>query len=381
MPAGTGPLAGLRVVEIASLAPAPFGCMVLADLGADVLLVNRAGGAVGLSTPPGVLDRNRRTIALDLKTADGVEVLTRLVSSADVFVEGFRPGVTERMGIGPDVLLDVNPRLIYARMTGWGQDGPFAQRAGHDINYISIAGVLEQIGRPGSPPTPPLNLLADFGGGGLLMVMGVLAALFERSRSGRGQVIDAAMVDGASLLMSMMHGLRAQGLWQDERAVNIFDGSAAFYDCYECADGRFVSVGGVEPQFFAEMLSILGLVDEDLPFHLDPTGWPVLKARLASVFATKTRDEWAAIFAESDACVTPVLSPWEAHEHPANSARGSFVTVDGLAQPAPAPRFSRTPWAEPVPVDAGGRDIQATLQAWGFEAAEAAKLAESEVVS
>jgi alpha-methylacyl-CoA racemase len=376
-----GPLAGLKVIEVASLAPAPFGCMILGDLGADVLLVNRAGGAAGLSTPPGVLDRNRRTIALDLKSPDGVALLKELLAQADVFVEGFRPGVTERMGLGPDVALALNPRLIYARMTGWGQEGPFAQRAGHDINYISIAGALEPIGRPGSPPTPPLNLLGDFGGGGLLMVMGVLAALHERTNSGRGQVVDAAMVDGAGLLMSMMYGLRAQGLWQDQRASNIFDGSAAFYECYETADGKFVAVGGVEPQFFSEMLTRLGLAEEELPFHLDPSGWSALKQRLASVFITKTRDEWAEEFFDSDACVTPVLSPWEAHEHPANAARGSFVEVDGLIQPAPAPRFSRTPWAHPVPVDAGGRDVEAALVSWGIPADEAAKLVANDVVS
>ena len=376
-----GPLAGLKVVEIASLAPAPFGCMILADLGADVLLVSRAGGAVGLSTPHGVLDRGRRSIALNLKDPSGIAVLKQLVAEADVFVEGFRPGVTERMGIGPDDLAAVNPRLIYARMTGWGQDGPFAQRAGHDINYISIAGVLEQIGRPGAPPTPPLNLLGDFGGGGLLMVMGILAALHERTVSGLGQVVDAAMVDGASLLMSMMYSLRAQQLWNDERATNMFDGSAAFYECYETSDGKYMSVGAVEPQFWAELLSRLGLAAEEIAFHLDPTEWAGLKVRLAEIFATKTRDEWAEIFFDSDACVTPVLSPWEAHEHPANAARGSFVEVEGLRQPAPAPRFSRTPWDAPVPLDADGRDLEATLRDWGLEPDEAAKLVATEVVS
>ena len=362
----SGPLAGLRVVEVASLAPAPFGCMILADLGADVLRVDRAGAAAALSTPPGVLDRGRRTIALNLKDPDGVAVLKSLVAGADVFVEGFRPGVTERMGIGPDDLAEVNPRLIYARMTGWGQDGPFAQRAGHDINYIAISGVLEQIGRPGSPPTPPLNLLGDFGGGGLLMVMGILAALFERASSGRGQVVDAAMVDGSNLLMSMMYGLHAQQLWNDERATNIFDGSAAFYDCYPTSDGKFMSVGAVEPQFFAELLDRLGLAGEDLPFHLDPSGWPVLKARLAEVFATKTRDEWAEIFFDSDACVAPVLSPWEAHQHPANAERGTFVEVDGLIQPAPAPRFSRTPGQRH-----GMPPLDDTLAAFGVDPARA----------
>jgi alpha-methylacyl-CoA racemase len=376
-----GPLAGLRVVELASLAPAPFGCMILADLGADVLRVDRAGGAAGLSTPGGVLDRGRRTLALNLKDAEGIAVLKRLVARADVFVEGFRPGVTERLGVGPDDLAALNPRLIYARMTGWGQDGPFAQRAGHDINYIAIAGVLEQIGRPGTPPTPPLNLLGDFGGGGLLMVMGILAALHERTNSGQGQIVDAAMVDGASLLMSMMHGLHAQQLWNDERATNMFDGSAAYYDCYETADGKFMSVGAAEPQFFAELLERLGLAEEDLPFHLDRAGWPRLKARLAEVFATKTRAQWGEIFFDSDACVFPVLSPWEAHEHPANAARSSFVEVDGLVQPAPAPRFSRSAAAAPVPIDNGGRDLEATLASWGIERDEAAKLVTNQVVS
>jgi alpha-methylacyl-CoA racemase len=376
-----GPLAGLRVVELASLAPAPFGCMILADLGADVLRVDRAGGAAGLSTPGGVLDRGRRTLALNLKDAEGIAVLKRLVARADVFVEGFRPGVPERLGVGPDDLAALNPRLIYARMTGWGQDGPFAQRAGHDINYIAIAGVLEQIGRPGTPPTPPLNLLGDFGGGGLLMVMGILAALHERTNSGQGQIVDAAMVDGASLLMSMMHGLHAQQLWNDERATNMFDGSAAYYDCYETADGKFMSVGAVEPQFFAELLERLGLAEEDLPFHLDRAGWPRLKARLAEVFATKTRAQWGEIFFDSDACVFPVLSPWEAHEHPANAARSSFVEVDGLVQPAPAPRFSRSAAAAPVPIDNGGRDLEATLASWGIERDEAAKLVTNQVVS
>jgi len=349
--------------------------MILADLGADVLRVDRREpAAAAKQVPVGVLDRGRRTLALDLKDPAAITVLRRLVLAADVFVEGFRPGVTERLGIGPDDLQAINPRLVYARMTGWGQDGPFAPRAGHDINYIAIAGALEPIGRPDSPPTPPLNLVGDFGGGGMLMALGILAALHERHGSGKGQVVDAAMVDGAALLMSMVHGLHAQGAWRDERAGNMFDGSAAYYDSYETADGKFVALGAVEPQFFAELLDRLGLDGEGLPSHLDPAGWPVLKARLAEVFRTRTRDEWSQIFFDSDACLSPVLTPWEAADHPANRARGTFIDVGGIRQPAPAPRFSRTPAAHPAPVDDGGRDVAAALRSWGFAADEAERL-------
>lgn len=366
-----GPLTGVRVLEIASLAPAPFGCMVLADLGAEVLRVDRLGSSAALTPPPGPLDRGRRTVAINLKDPEGLTTLRRLVVAADVFVEGFRPGVAERLGIGPDDLLDVNERLVYARMTGWGQDGPLGQRAGHDINYIALAGALEPIARRGERPLVPLNLLGDFAGGGMLMALGIVSALFERERSGRGQVVDAAMVDGASLLTAFMRGMHAAGLWQEEPGTNALDGAAPFYDTYPCADGKYVAVGCVEPQFFALLVETLDIDGTELPFQLDPSGWPAWKKLIGEAFLARTRDEWADVFADSDACVTPVLSPWEAHRAPHSVARGAFVEVDGIVQPAPAPRFSRTPSASPVAPDPGGRDVVRTLADWGVgDAAE-----------
>lgn len=365
-----GPLSGLTVVEIASLAPAPFGCMILADLGADVIRVERAGdGGTGLMAPSGVLDRGRRSIAVNLRTPEGLEAVLRLVEGADILVEGFRPGVAERLGIGPDDCLSRNPALIYGRMTGWGQDGPLAPRAGHDINYIALAGALDPIGRAGERPVPPLNLLGDFGGGGLMLTMGILASLHERTRSGRGQVVDASMVDGAALLTAFVHGMNAAGLWQEGRGQNVLDGAAAFYDTYECADGLHVAVGCVEPHFYGELLDVLGLSGEDLPLQYDLDAAPELKARLADVFATRPRDEWAALFADSDACVSPVLSPWEAHEHPHNKERETFVEVGGIRQPAPAPRFSRTPAPVPRPAPRPGQDTDAILARAGYDAA------------
>lgn len=377
-----GPLNGVKVIEIASLAPAPFGCTILADLGADVVRIDRAGkgGGGGLSLPPGVLDRGRRTIALDLKSAEGGSVVRDLAATADVFVEGFRPGVAERLGIGPEPLLAINPRLVYGRMTGWGQDGPLAPRAGHDINYIAIAGALEPIGRSGERPHAPQNLIADFAGGGLMLALGIVSALYERIGSGRGQVIDAAMVDGAALLTSFMHGMHAHGMWEGERGTNMLDGAASFYDTYETADGKFVAVGCVEPQFYAEFMDRLGLDDPDLPFQIDAEQWPRMKELIGNMFRQKTRAEWTAIFADSDACVSPVLSPWEAHEHPHNHARGTFVEVGGVLQPAPTPKFSRTPNADPLPADHGGRDVRGTLQSWGIPQAVAARLQQSDVV-
>jgi alpha-methylacyl-CoA racemase len=381
----TGPLAGVRVIEIASLAPAPFGCMMLGDLGAEVLRIDRASvsGAV-LVPPPGPLDRGRTTIAVDLKSDDGLALVKRLVARADVFVEGFRPGVAERIGIGPDDLAAVNERLVYARMTGWGQEGPLSSTAGHDINYIAVAGALQPIARRGERPLPPSNLLGDFAGGGMLMALGILAALHERSTSGKGQVVDAAMVDGASLYTAFMRGMHASGLWQEEPGTNALDGAAAFYDTYPCADGKYVAVGCVEHHFFLEMLSKLGIdpgADEvgDLPHQIDPTGWQSWREVIGEVFLTKTRDEWAGHFADSDACVSPVLTPWEAHTYPHSVARSSFVEIDGIIQPAPAPRFSRTPAGTPVGADASGRDVVRTLAAWGIE--DAAQLAEANTVS
>ncbi|WP_430786062.1 CaiB/BaiF CoA transferase family protein [Actinoplanes sp. G11-F43] len=340
-------LAGLRVVELAGLAPAPFGCMILADLGADVVLVDRPGG----TGPAGPLQRGRRVVTLDLKSDEGREALLGLIAKADVLVEGYRPGVAERLGFGPRECEQINPRLVYARMTGWGQDGPLAHAAGHDIDYIAIAGALEPIGRPGERPHAPINLLGDFAGGGMLLAVGVLAALLERERSGRGQVVDAAMVDGSSLLMTFLHGFLAAGRWPGGRGANLLDGGAPFYDTYQASDGGFLAVGSLEPQFYAALVKGLGLDDDpDLPGQFDFAAWPELRRRFAERFRSRTRDEWASTFEGLDACVSPVLSPAEAPGHPHNRARGAFVEVDGVTQPAPAPRLTRTPAAVPAPL-------------------------------
>lgn len=344
-----GPLRGVKVVELAGLAPGPFGCMVLADLGADVLRVTRrANHERGQIIPPaGPLDRGKHTVVLNLKEQRDREVLMVLVERADVFVEGYRPGVAERLGIGPDVLMRRNGRLIYGRMTGWGQDGPLARTAGHDINYIAVAGVLDLIGRPEQRPVPPANLIGDFAGGGMLLALGVVAALFERHHSGQGQVVDAAMVDGAALYTAFIHGMRAAGMWDQPRGLNTLDGGAPFYDTYECADGKYVAVGCVEPQFFQQMLDVLGVPDEGLPFQLDSTNWSRLRSVIGAKLKERTRDEWDAVFAGTDACVSPVLSPWEAPDYRHSHARRSFVEIGGVRQPAPAPRFSRTAAATP----------------------------------
>jgi alpha-methylacyl-CoA racemase len=375
-----GPLQGIRVVEIESLAPAPFGCMVLADLGADVLRVGRLGRASHpVVQPADPLARGRRSIRLDLKQPGGIEVLLRLIGAADVLVEGFRPGVAERLGFGPDLCLERNPRLVYARMTGWGQAGPLAPTAGHDIDYIAVAGSLAPIGRAGQRPVPPLNLLGDFGGGGMLLAVGVLAALVERGRSGRGQVVDAAMVDGSALLATFIHGLRAAGGWQDQRGSNLLDGGAPFYDTYPTADGKFVAVGALEPQFYAELLKGLGLDQAELPAQLDRSGWPVLRERIGAAFAGRTQAEWVAVFGGSDACVAPVLGLGEAPNHPHNLARGTFIEVGGVRQPAPAPRFSRTPGATPAPPPEPGRDTEAVLTELGYPAEEIAALRDQHI--
>jgi alpha-methylacyl-CoA racemase len=370
-----GPLDGVRVIEIASLAPAPFGCMILSDLGADVLRVERADGcgpaAVARADP---LSRGRRSIGIDLKRSDGVGLLLRLAESADVLVEGFRPGVAERLGFGPRVCAERNPALVFARMTGWGQDGPLAATAGHDIDYIAISGALYPIGRAGERPVPPLNLVGDFGGGGMLLALGVLAALVERQRSGLGQVVDAAMVDGSALLTSFLYGLRAGGGWQDQRGVNLLDGGAPFYDTYETADGGHVAVGALESRFYAELLAGLGLSDADLPGQHDRAGWPVLRERFASVFRERSRDEWAQVFAGTDGCVAPVLSMAEAPVHPHNTARGVFTDVGGLVQPAPAPRFSRSAAGQPEPSPRPGADTDTVLAGLGLSADEIAGL-------
>jgi alpha-methylacyl-CoA racemase len=376
-----GPLRGIRVLEIASMAPAPFGCMLLSDLGAEVLRVDRGDAAFFEGVGRGPLGRGRRSVQVDLKHPDGVETVLRLACAADVFVEGFRPGVAERLGIGPAAAQARNPRLVYGRMTGWGQDGPMAERAGHDINYIALAGALEPIGRAGEPPVPPLNLVGDFGGGGAMLALGVLAALVERERSGLGQIVDAAMVEGAAVLTTFLHGMRAAGAWRDERGTNLLDGGAPFYDTYATADGRYMSVGALEPKFYAELLKGLGLAGEDLPHQSDRARWPELRERFSEVFASRTRDDWTRAFDGTDACVAPVLSPGEAAAHPHNAARGSFVEVGGVVQPAPAPRFSRTPGAVASPPPRTGEHTEAALADWGFTEPEIATLRATGAIS
>ena len=366
-----GPLHGVRVIEIASLAPAPFGCMVLADLGADVLRVDRPDRSGRQALPPvDPLCRSRRSIRLNLKDPAGVDVLLRLTDGADVLVEAFRPGVAERLGFGPDVCAERNPRLIYARMTGWGQDGPLADTAGHDIDYIAVSGSLDPIGRAGGAPVPPLNLVGDFGGGGMLLAFGLVCGLLEARRSGQGQVVDAAMVDGAALLASALYGYRAAGLWSDERGTNLLDTGAHFYDVYETADGKHVAVGAIEPQFHAELVRLTGLDFPAEANHLDPTVWPETRERLAEVFRTRTRDEWCALLEGSEACFAPVLGLGEAPAHGHSRERGAFVELDGVAQPAPAPRFSRTPPASPRPPVEPGAAPEGDLVSWGFSASE-----------
>ena len=370
-----GPLTGVRVIEIASLAPAPFGCMILADLGADVLRVDRAERCgPHAAQPRDPLSRGRRSIGLNLKDGAAIDLLLRLIANADVLVEGFRPGVAERLGFGPDVCASRNPRLIFARMTGWGQHGPLAHTAGHDIDYIGISGALGMVGRAGERPVPPVNLIGDFGGGGMLLALGILAALVERERSGTGQVVDAAMVDGSALLTSFVYGLRAAGGWQDARGSNLLDGGAPFYDTYATADGEYVAVGALEPQFYAALLQGLGLAGASLPEQHHRAGWPVLRQRFAETFSQRTRAEWEQVFAGTDACVSPVLSLAEAPAHPHAVARSAFVAVGGVTQPAPAPRFGRTPADSPSPPPRPGADTDAVLADLGLPAGDVTHL-------
>jgi alpha-methylacyl-CoA racemase len=361
-----GPLAGLKVVELAAIGPAPHACMVLADLGADVVRVERPPGrGMQLSGSVDHLQRGRRSVAADLKSEDGRALVLSLAERADVLVEGLRPGVAERLGVGPDDCLARNPGLVYARMTGWGQSGPLADRAGHDINYIGLTGALHAIGRKGERPVPPLNLVGDFGGGSMLLLVGILSALWEAQRSGEGQVVDAAMVDGASLLSQMMWSFRGLGVWKDERGVNLLDGGAPFYDTYTCADGKHVAVGALEPQFYAALLAGLEIEPDGLPHQMDQSGWPKLRDVFTERFASRTRDEWADRFAGTDACVSPVLNFAEAAEHPHNRERDTYVEIAGVVQPAPAPRFSRTAAPTPSAPPEPGADTEAVLADWG----------------
>jgi alpha-methylacyl-CoA racemase len=382
-----GPLLGYKIIELAGIGPGPFAGMMLSDMGAEVVRVDRAesvreGAAAPVSD---VLGRGRRSIGVDLKNPGGRHTVLRLVEGADALIEGFRPGVTERLGVGPDDCLARNPRLVYGRMTGWGQDGPYAPAAGHDINYIALSGTLSMIGRAGEAPVPPLNLVGDFGGGGMLLAFGVVCALLEASRSGRGQVIDAAMVDGAALLAAMIHGFRAGGMWGDERGANILDTGAWYYEVYETADGGYVSFGSIEPQFAAEMLRITGLADDAdgrgrLPEQNDRTAWPAMKERVAAMVKTKTRQEWCELLEGSDACFAPVLGAAEAPVYPHNKERGTFVDVAGIVQPAPAPRFSRTVAEIAGPPTAAGSDTERVLADWGFSATEISDLRQAGAV-
>ncbi|MDZ4827944.1 MAG: CaiB/BaiF CoA-transferase family protein [Actinomycetota bacterium] len=382
----SGPLAGVRVVEIPNIGPLQFAGMLLADMGADVLRLDRArdvatGSSVaGFVSPYSVVDRGRRSVGIDLKHTGGPEVVLRLCEQADVLLEGFRPGVAERLGIGPDTCRARNERLIYGRMTGWGQDGPLAGDVGHDINYLAIAGVLWHIGPEGGPPIPPINLLADFGGGGSLVVIGVLAALVERATSGTGQVVDAAMVDGSAQLMSIFFGIDAMGGW-GPRGTNLLDGGAHFYGVYETADHQYVSIASYEPKFYANLLAVLGLDDLDPARQMDKAEWPALKERFTTIFHTRTRDEWVEFFEGHEVCFAPVLPMSEARAHPHNVERGTFVDVDGAPQPAPAPRFDRTPSeVQRAPV-AAGTDTDTALVDWGFAATDVEALKASGAIA
>jgi alpha-methylacyl-CoA racemase len=380
-----GPLQGIRIIEIAGIGPGPFCAMLLADMGAEVLRVDRADKVMGGdpdSPPADILNRGRRSIGLDLKSPEGVEALLALVEEADVLFEGFRPGVAERLGFGPDVCLTRNPKLVYGRMTGWGQDGPYAHTAGHDINYIALAGALWPLGRKDEKPTAPLNLVGDFGGGGMLLAFGLACALVERDRSGVGQVVDAAMVDGSAVLTSMFYAFRAMGVWNDERANNLLDGGAYFYDTYETADGKYVSIGSLEPQFYAQLLELSGLGEQpDLPWQHDRAAWPEMRDKLTKIFLSKTRDEWCALMEGSDVCFAPVLDWNEAPAHPHNVHRETFTERWGITQPSPAPRFSRTPPQLDRPPAHVGQHTDEALADWGFPADRIAELRASGAIS
>ncbi len=380
-----GPLQGVRVLELAGIGPGPFCGMMLADMGAEVIRIDRAGSVRGgdpAAPPADVLGRGRKSIGVDLKSEQGRELVLTLVESADVIFEGFRPGVAERLGVGPDDCLARNERIVYGRMTGWGQEGPYSHASGHDINYIALAGALEPIGRRGEAPVPPLNLVGDFGGGGMFLAFGIACALLEAKQSGKGQVVDAAMVDGASALMGFFHSFRAMGIWADERGTNMLDTGAHYYDVYETADGKYVSLGSIEPQFYAELLEKLGLSDDEAFLaQNDRNQWPALKERVQEIFKGRTRDEWDEVFAGSDVCYAPVLSLIEAPEHPHAKARNAFLEIGGVTQPAPAPRFSRTPADVPTPAAHAGQHTDDVLTSFGIDEAGIAALRESGAIA
>lgn len=374
-----GPLRGVKVVEFVGLGPAPFAAMLLSDLGADVIRIDRPGAHGG--GPAEVLARGRRSLGVNLKSKEGVETCLKLLEQADILLEGYRPGVMERLGLGPEIVLERNKSLVYGRMTGWGQHGPLAHAAGHDLNYIALTGALHAIG-PKDHPVPPLNVVGDFGGGSLYLAFGVLAALHHAKQSGQGQVVDAAIVDGTVSLMSAVHQLSAMGMWSEARGENLLDGGAPFYGCYECRDGKFVSIGPLEPEFYQLLFDTLGIASDPATKNpYDAATWPQLRALLSETFRTKTREEWTALLEGSDACFAPVMSPEEARDHPHIAARGSFETVDGVVQSAPAPRFSKTPGRIQGPAPKPGADGEAVLSDWGFTADEIAGLRQAGAIA
>ena len=380
-----GPLQGLKVIEMVGIGPAPFCAMALADLGAEVIRIDRPQTgdpkAAADKARFDVTARGRRSLAIDLRKPGAAETVLQLVEKADLLIEGFRPGVMERLGLGPDVCLARNPKLVFGRMTGWGQFGPLSQAAGHDINYIAVGGALHAIGRSGEAPVVPLNLIGDFGGGGMLLAFGVMCALHQASVSGKGQVVDAAMTDGTAMLTAMMYGFRARGTWSNRRGENLLDGGAHFYDTYACADGKYVAIGAIEPQVYAKLRELCGIDDPAFDAQMDAARWPVLKHRLADVFRTRTRDEWCALLEGSDACFAPVLDWDEAPQHPHNQARGTFIEIDGVIQPAPAPRFSGTPAAKPGPASPAGADTESVLRDWGLAAPAIESLRQAGVIA
>ena len=382
--AASGPLVGYKVIELAGIGPNPMCAMLLADMGAEVIRVDRlvdAGLGIKMDPKHAFLDRSRRSIAVDLKSPEGVELILKMVEQSDALIEGFRAGVTERLGLGPNECHQRNPKLVYGRITGWGQNGPLAKAAGHDINYISLAGAAHAIGPSDRPPPPPLNLVGDFGGGGAYLAIGVLAALLEANKSGLGQVVDAAMVDGVASLMTAIYGMHAAGIVTDERGTNILDGGAHFYDTYETADSRYISIASIESKFYIELLELTGFDDPDCQGHRDKDAWPELGIKMAELIKTKTRDEWCEILEGSDICFAPVLNLAEAPKHPHNVARDTFVTVDCVVHPAPAPRFSRTPSKIQKGASVRGSDTLAVLAEWNFEASQISTWKEAGVIS
>src|SRR6202050_86850 len=379
-----GALSGYRIIELAGIGPGPMCAMLLSDMGADVLRIDRTADAalgIAMETKYSLLNRGRRSVALDLKKPEAIEAVLRLVDKADALIEGFRPGVTERLGLGPDICIKRNPRLVYGRMTGWGQEGPMALAAGHDINYIALSGALHSIGRKGDVPVPPLNLVGDFGGGALYLALGVVAGLLEAQESGKGQVVDAAMVDGAASLMTAIYGMHGSGFWNNERGDNILDTGAHYYEVYETKDNKYVAIGSIEAKFYAELLRLSGLQGEEVPPQQDRKSWPKMKERLKTLFRTKTRDEWFKIMEGSDICFAPVLSMDEAPKHPHNKHRGTFVEENGVTQPGPAPRFSRTPSKIQRPPARPGEHTEEALRDWGFANADLETLRKSGAIA